>query len=222
MKTTLRIIGVGLVVAATAFVAAPSALACSPSSHCYGRVNWTTPASTYTGSIAYLTASRLSVSNPNSQFITHEMWDVTDSVTAWVEAGLTVGPINGVNHGLAIFWAEANTVGSYAEHYVQNASLNTTYIVKISHSGSGSWGVYLNGTSVGGSSHNHSTALTDLAAGLELVSNDATATGTMTGLQKRTTSNSWNYGWTTNNFDQNPPTTSGWTSAYTDAWDKAN
>jgi hypothetical protein len=183
-------------------------------------VNWA-PAGTYTGGLAWLNATRLSVTDPNSQFVDHEMWAVTDGSYAWVEAGLTVGPINGVNHGVAIFWAE-NTVGSYAEHYVEPASLNAAYPTKISYSGSGRWTVYINGGSVGESSANHSASLSHLAAGAELETNDAHVSGTMTALQKRATDNSWSYNWPTTNFDRNAPATAGWTTQYTEAWDSAN
>ena len=112
------------------------------------------------------------------------MWIGTGG-NEWVEAGLTHGVIAGVNHGRAFFWAEQNSVGTYAEHFVQTISLNTSYTAKISHSGSGSWGVYLNGTNVGGSSHNHGTSANLLQTGAEAITNDALLTGTSTSLQKR-------------------------------------
>jgi hypothetical protein len=223
MTRILLFIATALVATTAALGAAPLARACSQSSECYGRVNWATPSNTYTGGLSHLNASRLSVTDPNTQFVDHEIWVVTDGSYAWVEGGMTVGPINGHNYGLAIFWAEENTLGSYAEHFYETASLNTDYPTKISYSGSGRWTAYLSGSSMGESSANHSAYTTHLASGAELITNDAKVTGTMTGLQKRGSDGStWSYNWTTNNFDQNSPATAGWTSAYTDAWDSAN
>lgn len=215
---SLAFIAVAIVVAS---VGATTASACSTAAHCYGILDWA-PSGSYDGAIAYLTATRLTTSAPASRFVDHEMWVNTDSA-AWVEAGLTHGAINGVNHGRAFFWAEQNTVGSYAEHFVQTISLGTTYIAKISYSGSGRWGVYLNGTNLGASSANHSATTFDLQTGAELEANDDIVSGTMGSLQKRAASaGTWSYNWPSTNFVQNSPATAGWTTQYTDAWDSAN
>jgi hypothetical protein len=218
----LRWIAISAAAAVAALLSAPAALACSPYSHCYGRLDWA-PAGTYTGGLANLKVTRLTVSNPSSNFADTEMWAVTDGMYAWVEGGLVYGVTEGGNHGLAIFWAEENTIGSYAEHYVQNASYGAGYSTKISYSGSGRWSVYLNGARVGESSANHSGSLTHLVTGAELTANDARVTGTMQALQKRASDNvSWSYNWPTTAFLRNPPATAGWAIQYTDAWDSAN
>jgi hypothetical protein len=153
------------------------------------------------------------------------MWVNTDN-NAWVEAGLTDGEIAGTNHGLAFFWAEQNTVGSYAEHYVQNISLSTDYNTKVSFSGSGStgaWSVYLNGTSKGTSSANHASSVNNFQLGAELETNDAQVTATGTNLQKRASDNTtWSYNWGAGVFLQNSPASAGWTTSGSSFWDSAN
>lgn len=170
-----------------------------------------------------MNASRLSVSNPNSQWVTHEMWVATGTPGfQWVEAGLAHGLVNGVNRGRSFFWAERNSFGSYAEHFVQNVSLSTTYVTKISYSGSGSWGIYLNGSQVGGTSHNHGASAQRLDTGLEAHTSDALVTATSTELQKRLGDNStWNYDWP-GSIVQTEGAQAGWGTYGKSMWDKLN
>lgn len=142
-RRTIALAVAAFAAVAAAAVGAPSAFACSESSHCYGYVYWNTGSSTYTGGIGYLFASRLSVPNGSTARANHEMWVATNNdpnFGTWVEEGIKygLGP-DGQNHGLTIFWEEHNTLGQFAAIYPQSASLNTTYIAKISYSGSDSW-----------------------------------------------------------------------------------
>jgi hypothetical protein len=200
-----------------------TALACSSTSHCYGLVDYD-PSGTYTGGMAYLNASRLSVTNPNAAWVNHEMWVTTNSnpnAYEWAEAGLTHGVVAGVNHGRSYFWAEQNTAGSYAEHFVQNISLGTTYIAKISYSGSGSWGIYLNGSRVGGTSSNHGSVSGLLQTGGELITDNAQLTATSTNLQKRGSDNStWSYDWPGSIIQSGIQ--AGWGTYGKSMWDKFN
>ncbi len=184
-----------LVVAA---IAAPSATACSGSAHCWGIAVWY-PSTSYTGGLAWLKATRLSVSAPAASMITNELWVVTgdSSANQWVEAGLYHGSlIDGSGNRRAFFWAERNSSGLYAEHFVQNISLDTTYYAKISHSGSGTWGIYLNGNSVGGSTYGHNTWTRNLQTGGETTTDNAQLTGTSINLQKRSIDGqTWTYDW---------------------------
>lgn len=222
MTRRLRfLVAVVLTVGATALTA-PGAVACSGASHCYGYASWDPP-TTYTGGLASLNASRLSVSNPSSTWINHEMWVTTSAAGAnqWVEAGLTHGLIDGTNYGRAFFWAEYNTSGSYAEHFVQNIALSTTYVAKISYSGSGSWGIYLNGNQVGGSSHDHGSYTGRLQVGGETLTDNAQLEAIATNLQKRGADNSsWSYDWGGSIYQAGMQ--AGWGTYAKSMWDRFN
>jgi hypothetical protein len=201
-------------VAATAAIAAPSAFACSESSHCYGIVYWGTSGSNYTGGIAYLTASRLSVPNINTARANHEMWVAMNNdpnFGTWVEEGIKDG-LGPDGPRLTIFWEEHNTAGQTAAIYPQAASLNTTYIAKISYSGSSSWGVYLNGNGVGGTSHNQPCCAGGFETGTEITSGSATVSGNST----------WSNNWGAGSFTQNAPASAGWNTTGVSLWDSAN
>lgn len=198
MTAKLRLLVVVALLAGAA-VAAPTATACSSSAHCWAIAYWY-PSTSYTGGLAWLEATRLSVPSPGAgQIVTNELWVVTGtySATQWVEAGLYHGSlIDGTGPRRAFFWGEQNSAGLYAEHFVQNISLDTTYYAKISHSGSGSWGVYLNGNAVGGSTVNHNTWTRDLETGAETNIDNALLSGTSVNLQKRSIDGvSWSYDW---------------------------
>lgn len=203
MKIRLTFVAaLAAVVAAVTGYSAPSALACSgDGATCHGVVDWT-PAGTYTGGLATLRASRMSVAARCWDFVNHEMWVGTDTADvvpfgAWVEAGLKYGydDYSGTCNFLVKFWGEWNTQLQAVTHVVGAASLNTDYNAKISHSGSGSWGVYFDGTNVGGSSSSHGTTAPNFQVGGEATISTAQLSATASNLQKRSTSNSWSYGW---------------------------
>jgi len=222
----LALVILTIAVAATTAVAAPSALACSESSHCYGIVYWNTGSSTYTGGVAYLYATRLSVPNINTARANHEMWVATNNdpnFGTWVEEGIKDGLGPDGPHNLTIFWEEHNTRGQTAVVYPQSASLGVTYIGKISYSGSDSWGVYLNGNSVGGTSHAQPCCTKAFETGTEITSDQATVTGTSSSLQKRLSDNqTWSYSWGAGNIIQNSPAKAGWNTVGANLWDSAN
>lgn len=186
--------------AAVALLVASAGIWASAASAGHGIAYWY-PSTSYTGGLAWLKATRLSVPSPATQVITNELWVVTgdSSANQWVEAGLYHGSLidgTGVHRGF--FWAERNSSGLYAEHFVQNVDLDTTYYAKISHSGSGSWGVYLNGNAVGGSTLAHNTWTRNLQTGGESTHTGGSIllSGTSINLQKRSIDGvSWSYDW---------------------------
>jgi hypothetical protein len=212
---------VAVVAACTAFPA--SAFACSYSSHCYGEVEWFPP-QTYTGGLVWVKATRLYVTN-NADWVNHEMWVVTRSdpyANEWVEAGLMHGTVAGGYHNRSSFWAEVNSAGTYTEHYVQNISLDTVYYDKISYSGNGSWGIYLNGNQVGGSSYQHGSVTSHLNTGGEVVTNTALLSGQSTNMQKRgSDGQTWTYDWGGSIF-QTGGVNAGWTAPAKSMWDSFN
>jgi hypothetical protein len=217
---TLAILG-AVVAACTAFPA--SAFACSYSSHCYGQAQWI-PSGTYTGGLVWVKATRLYVTN-TADWVTDEMWLITRSdpyADEWVEAGLAHGTVDGANHNRSFFWAEKNSQGTYAEHFVQNISLDTVYYDKISYSGNGSWGIYLNGNQVGGSSYNHGSVAGAFITGTEVVTNDALVSGTSTNMQKRgSDGQTWTYDWGGSIYTTGGPT-AGWGTYAKSMWDSFN
>jgi hypothetical protein len=137
----------------------------------------------------------------------------TTSTTSWMEAGLTYGALNGTNQGNSIYWAEQNTVGSYAEHKYTSFSLGGAYNIKVSYSGSGRWAAYLNGTSMGTSSANHPATMSHFECGTEISDSDAFVRGAGTSLQKRATDNvTWSYGWGANQQQNDFTASATWTS----------
>lgn len=195
--------------------------------HCYGILNWDSGSTSLTGFLGNFSVARLSVTSPGSNFATHEMWVSTNNTGAtgnvWVEAGIIYGIIQGANRGLASFWAEQNTAGQYAEHFLDNLSYGAGYYFKISYSGSSSWGVYLNGTSAGGTSHNQPCCSHFLQAGSETTLLSALLTGSMTALQKRLSDNSsWTYDWGAGYFTNHAPPTASWTTTGKVLSDTAN
>lgn len=220
MARQLRLMIVVALLLAGAAVAVPTASAG------HGIVYWY-PSTSYTGGLAWLKATRLSVPTPASQVITNELWVVTgdSSANQWVEAGLYHGSlIDGTGTHRGFFWAEKNGSGLYAEHFVQNIALDTTYYAKISYSGSGSWGVYLNGNAVGGSTLNHNTWTRNLQTGGESTATNPNVqlSGTSINLQKRSIDGvSWSYDWG-GSILQTGGLQAGWGTFAKSMWSKYN
>jgi hypothetical protein len=114
----------------------------------------------------------------------------------FIEIGEKYGYAQGYgNLGRIIFWQEWNPNSGRLFHPIQFANPGASYNVKVSYSGSNSWGVYLNGTSLGGTSRNQPCCTTHMSAGGEATSNTPTSNATLSALQKRDYSNSWSYTW---------------------------
>ena len=195
---------IGVIAGVSAALAATPAWACDtlPGHTCHGAISWTPQFNSLTGGLATLNASRLSVPNGANDFVNHEMWVATNNSDGngpnpFVEIGLKYGyHTPGTNLGLVLFWAEYNTNLSVGWHQIQMASLNTNYAVKISYSGSNSWGVYLGGVSQGGTSNFQPCCVGHLQVGGETTTSGAQVTASGSGLQKRASDNvTWSYGW---------------------------
>jgi hypothetical protein len=95
------------------------------------------------------------------QFINWELWMIMTGKQDWVEAGLTYGylqaPTNGNN--FSWFWADNRPGDDYNEHFISAGWSNTKANVAIYHVSGGSWSVQRNGTQVGESTNNVSTAV---------------------------------------------------------------
>lgn len=209
---------------------APRAFACDTGATCHGQIVWNT-STTVTGGLATLNASRMSVANLCTDFVNHEMWVVTNfsspsyPLGTWVEEGLKDGEDNGTCYALSLFWEEENTQLQTAFHDFAGASLATNYNVKVSYSGSNSWGVYLNGTKEGGTSNFQPCCAVQLEVGGETTTSLAVLTATGSNLQKRGADNTtWSYGWGGGpNVDgTNSPFTVWWVTSPTDMEVSAN
>jgi hypothetical protein len=155
------------------------------------------------------------------------MWLTTNSSPhAWVETGILATSntaVLGHTCGVCHFWAEQNTVGSYAAHWVQSDSLGTNYDSKISYSGSGRWTVYLGGGSIGESSANHASSVYQLSTGTEISTDGALVSGQSYSLQKRGSDNSsWSYNWPSDTFVSNAPAQALWITQYQNLVDSSN
>jgi hypothetical protein len=217
----------GATIWAAATVATAAAENCVPTASCYAIYEWK-PTTSYTGGIATVNATRMSVPSPGTRKVNEEMWVGTnESATSntWVEAGLKYGfGADGQPHGLITFWEEKNTLGQTGFIVIGSAALGSSYTMKISYSGSSSWGVYQNGQQHGGTSHNQPCCSRYFAAGAEYTADAAQLTGTVSGLQKRGSDNStWSNNWGTGGiFTLNWGATAGWTSGGSAFWNKVN
>src|SRR5579859_7397525 len=108
MKRLLVLTAALGVFAIGATVMATPAFACSstPGDSCHGTIRWL-PTLTWTGGLATLNATVLSVPNPDTDFSNHEMWIGTNNdpgtvLGPVVEEGMKYGEEGGVNQGLVI------------------------------------------------------------------------------------------------------------------------
>jgi len=200
------VISLAVVTAVVAFAAASSAQAsCSGYFRCYGQVDFV-PSGSYTGGLAYITATRLS--SGSSHFATAELWvcgpNIWGDCNTWVESGLTVGiRQNSSATALTGFWAEQPgggcAGGMYAEHYpasLSSASLGAAYATKISFNGGFRFAVYRNGSFIDNSVACFDVPVARMFAGTETDDTSSKSTGSATNLQKRNSDNAtWSYNW---------------------------
>lgn len=174
----LGTIGVGL-------PAAPAlAATCTPASHCYGEVEWTSAEQVY-GISETLNVSCLGPMNaPTSRnFVTEEQWLTTAENTVgnyWVELGMAYGAPQGSSR--YFFWADQRPGGGYHEHDLSiSANFHQDYGDEIEYAGNNSWTVSRDGTVLGTSTHNIGPSYS-ANTGEELTANTGEAAATMSDL----------------------------------------
>jgi hypothetical protein len=103
------------------------------------------------------------------EFINWELWLVMNGGSYWVEEGLTYGHLNANTNGnnFSWFWADSRpNGGGYHEHFISAGWSNTWANVSIYHLSGGNWSVQRNGSQVGESTNN-ATSASDSQAGAE-------------------------------------------------------
>jgi hypothetical protein len=190
----------GVLVALSALVLASASAgsrlsSCSPSSHCYGRTDYS-PSST-SGVIAVINTHAISSGSPCNGFATSEMWLL--SQVGWVETGINAGRhADGTcGSGDQFFWAEFSTNQSplFVEHFPGGSvGLNTNYTYKIMFDSGTTYEVDRNGNTIGWANYQQCCG-NGARAGAESDVEPFTDSGEASGLQKQI-SGSWSYGWT--------------------------
>jgi hypothetical protein len=175
--------------------------------NCYGVTDFI-PSGTYTGADAVIESDRLSVVS-SSDFSANRLLICPGNFRClWtVEEGWNIGRRDSCSDGcgstgLTFYWAErppSVACGDYHEHYggYSTPVMGTAYHFKISYSGNGKWGIYLNNIFHSNTVSNcYDSNAATLETGGEISASSAEVDGSSTGLLKRgSDGQTWTYNW---------------------------
>lgn len=155
------------------------------------------------GALIDIYTTELSITDPASKHVDHEMWYGAANCAQWVEVGVTDGnkaDFSGqVNQ--AVFWADQRPgTNNYHEHYpALSWQMNRYYAVEVTWAGvSGRWDVHFGGAYIGSSTSNvFGAGARCVFAGIEATSANSSdrVAGYMLGFQRKDASNSWHADW---------------------------
>ena len=191
VRFMLVIAGAIFALAAGAAVHAPTASACSATSHCYGIAS-SVDGNGFAGGSVYDRTNCINLAS-GAEFVTNELWAVTSNGARWIEGGIGKGAQLGTG-GLQYFWGrnDPNLNPSFMSWNLGAAPANTYEPVTLELS-SGQWYVFNDGV------WNHTSAVTTpvstLQAGIETNSNNTSSWGSESSMERMENGGSWVDGW---------------------------